>query len=755
MKSKTKSVSVLIFVHSTCAALIFSFASNAQSASGSTVSASFIGNYFGGLPQNITGDTLVKQLVNTSKFPGITGTSETFGTDVPVNFSSTRFTQKFKLLVALDQDRSANFYIRPTGLGSTLPNIIGVNQPKGGNAFSGISARIDPVSGKMVVKLFGTADQSPVILDQQSTLGTYSFNSLGGPSGFWLRWTNTASYSLDADATAAMMTVYVIPSVTGPGGYIAANFNQATYDGSSASIVIGKQLNSSPFYFSVDDYSLNQWMQLPVIASSSKSAFDDDYLSMAGNIPAGTTPTDKYFGDNGSAVFLEHTVTKPSSRTARGISDDIIYCVSTLGAWCLERFFGAPTLPDSSTNPPALHPVIVTQPQPPSNIDSLRAYDVLEIGSPRRLALDDVDVALNMQACGQENPDDVTSPNACTSDDDIAMRAFTALSLNAAMAMRQALHDYADALQSGAASPPTINTNNPAVNIWAIRNPELAESLLDSTINVMRSSTAVDQPLIGGTVRNRGKKMIRASCVQSSATNEASGEEWECVKKARSKTSDAGNRTGVPPNLQRGGQYYMRDNASQSTNFQTLVREVTNRSQIPAGFSSTNFASSVRAIARDGASPGFNRGIVYIMDANYQQSSSNTGRRFGFGLAHILSPGPTPQQLASGIAQDASIGHREEWANLGVGNNVTGQNLLARIIMAALTSTNDARRQTQRGAINGGFSYTRDYDSIMISNGSTYDTYTNIRIVIGGNGNVITAFPLKGARHTSSKSDLK
>ncbi|WP_159082877.1 hypothetical protein [Burkholderia mayonis] len=759
MELKRKLAKKFFVFNSVIAASLFSSAAN---------SANFVGNYYGGLPEKIVGDTLLKQLTNTSIFSKIPGNSETLGTDVAVSLSGTKFTQKFQLLVNLGADRSANFYIRPSSLTSSAPKSIGTNRDKSWYAFSGITARVDPSSHSVKVNLYGTAPYKnwttyqskssallfPYYIDGANSVSSNGLASDSSGSGILFRWSSSANYSLDANATAAVVTVYVAPSLSDSSGYISVNINQATYDSNTGEIVIGKQLTDSLQSFYVDGYSLSQWMNLPIIASSSSAAFNDDYLSVVGNIPAGSNPTDKYFADNAAAVYLGHTVTKASARQPRGISDDFYYCLSTFGLWCVERLFGAPSIDGADDH--RIDPVIVSQPQPPSNIDSLQAYDVAEIGPPRRNPnLDDVDLAMNMLACGQEDPDDATSPLACTVDDSTAIAAFTALSLDDARTMRRALHDYADALESGAASPPTINTNNSAVNSWAIQNPELAETLLDGVISVMNSSSAVDQPSTKGAVRNRGKKMIRASCVKSSSVQEASDEGWICIKKAKVKTSDAGNRTGVPPNVQPGGQYYLQSDGTQTANFNTLIREIVNSSQIPPGFSSSNFGASVRAIARDGAPSGYNRGIVYLMNANFQGQASNTGRRFGFGLQHILSPGPSQQQRDRGITQDASIGHREDWAALGVGNDTAGQNQLTRIIMSAVTSTTAISSQAQRNSMVAGFSYARDYSSIVVANGSTYDTYTNIRIVIGGDGNIITAYPLKGAKHTQTKSDLK
>ncbi|WP_143751082.1 hypothetical protein [Burkholderia sp. HI2714] len=721
----------------------------------SSVAADFRSNYFGGLPERIDGNVLLKQIVNRSIFVNIDGANETLGTDAVTSLLGGRFTQIFGLVVKLGPDgtdnRAASFFMRTAGLYGNAPSII-LKDSSGNYGYSGISAHFG--NGIASIKFFGAGEDHSNYVNgtsfRRSLEDSKNLVKNDGGSVIFKRMTASDAYVLDDSATAVKMSVYVSPSSDG-GGYILVTFNQAQYNEAGKLIFIGKNLTSKQFVYKVDGYTINQWMSLPVIASSSKSAFDGNFDAFVRNIPATVNPTDQYFGENESVILFSHLAKKPASREARGIGEDIWQCLSTFGLWCLERFGGAPTI-DAPSHEMLVSEIVTSQPQR-SNRTELTPYVSEEISPPRRLSnREDVQLAMDELACGKSDPSDISSPQECSVEDEQATSVFTNLSLNEMQSLRQALHDYADALQWGAAAAPIVNTGNGIVDQWVLQNPGRAEGLLDSLIIIARNSSAIDKPTTKGAVRNR-KKAIKAQCV-SNSRQEVEGEGWECVKKVAKMKGGSTERTGLPPTLNKGGVFYMSTDGAQAGNFNVLIREVSNSGLAPAGYTSENFRMMVSAIARDGAPAGLNRGVVYLMNSVNPNRHANQGVRFGFGIAHILSPGPTEEQRRRGITSGPDIGHREDWARLGVNNDAAGRALLARIIMAAISGS-DAPLSSPPRVSSNGFNYARTYGSITIGNGLHYDTYTNIVIVIGSNGNVITAYPTRNSRKKSGASELR
>ncbi|RKP48168.1 hypothetical protein [Trinickia fusca] len=477
-------------------------------------------------------------------------------------------------------------------------------------------------------------------------------------------------------------------------------------------IVAGKML-ARPFTLKISASAMARWKTAPILVTG------DD---------RGEPITDKLaLAEQHSIAFDESDLNKHRERRC---FEDWLQSVYSLGAWALERLHGSPSAcasgPAHALSAPQI-PITPT-PEPPPNVD-LTVYESTEIGGTD---IADFELAMGLTFCGM-SPLPSTSPDACTLRDREAIEAIGELSPLTLASLIERIDTYDSGTQpSGSAL--RLTTGNATLDTWLNESPERARNALDSAAAIARASDTRMQPSEPLNLRKRRDKVIKASCAEYKVHLDSIDEGWECVQKAKAKRGITTPRIAVTPQLQRGGVYALRGSGLE---FDRLVRAWRNAGlSLPPGMSSAEFANLTYAIAHDGAMSGDNLGIVYLNDPDDRART----RRFPYGVSHILAPG-------AGGGDNA--GHRGDWLHLR-GLSVSSQDVLARVIMAALTDAHAEYRQER--SRNG--NVVRTYRRFIYRSDDADYVISNVRIVLGHNGMVITAYPLSHAQALQIRPDL-
>ncbi|WP_323120297.1 hypothetical protein [Burkholderia alba] len=501
------------------------------------------------------------------------------------------------------------------------------------------------------------------------------------------------------DVKYLLFTVYIVPRTTTQSEWsdsVIVTANEAAVH--DASIVAGREI-ADPIRSGLSSEGLDGLRQSAISVSS------------------GTL-------DNRGVALLEQRSVplsdEPGSHhRSKRCFEDFIQGVTSLSAWWWERLFGAPSICSTRLPGPLPDPQIDLVPvqTQPVNVD----LSVYEAGEIQGEDAPDFEVAMGVQFCNDRPPARRTgSAEDCTLADRDAIRSIGELSPRTVRGLLQRINDYHADSETGAAAPLRLTTGNAQLDAWLLADPERAANALSSAASIAQASDSRTKPDEPTNLRQRKKKVVKASCADNNATREASEQGWECVTKAKRKLKRQDDAIAVPPQLQTGGRYYL----AGTSEFDALVRTFLRpRPELPAGIRSDEFAARTAAIAHDGAATGDNLGIVYLNDP-----VSGGRQRFPYGLSHIWAPG-------GGGGED---GHRQDWRALSVDS--TGA--LTRVIMAALTDVN--ARYTQTRTADGKVVRTYRRFSFMADGRQT--VYQNVRIVLRQNGMVVTAFPLKNAK---------
>ena len=458
-------------------------------------------------------------------------------------------------------------------------------------------------------------------------------------------------------------------------------------------------------------------MANPIVLGLSNEGLDE-------LIQSSISVTSSTLDNRGIAFFEQRSVPFSDSFSSHHRSkrcfEDFIQGVSSATLWWWDRLFGAPSMCSSMTQPglPAPQIDLVPARNQPTNVD-LTVYEADEIQGGD---VPDFEVAMGVQFCNDRPPTRRTgNPEDCTLADRDAIRLIGNLSPRSVRELIQNINDYHADSEAGAAAPLHLRTGNVQLDAWMAADPERAANALSSAASIAEVSDSRANPDKPSNMRQRKKKVVKASCAENNVKREASEQGWECVRKAKRKLNRQGDAIAVQPQLQTGGRYYL----AGSNEFRVLVQTFLRPGpELPAGIRTNEFAELTAAIAHDGASTGDNLGIVYL------NNPVNRGRqRFPFGLNHIWAPG------GGGGEQ----GHREDWRALSV-NSISD---LTRVIMAALTDVH--AQYTQTRTADG--KVVRTYRRFSFMNAGRQTVYQNVRIVLRQNGMVVTAFPLKNAKH--------
>ncbi len=530
-------------------------------------------------------------------------------------------------------------------------------------------------------------------------------------------WTEHVPLSrpISANATHVLITAFVLPKL-----------NDAPSAARSANIVIGideavvfdNQVVATAslarnVILTLDESVWAKWRQLPIRGGS--------YASL--NAMGGLL--------HGDAAIVAQRVLPllgdvKGPRRERRCVDDFLYA---LGLHLLEVAFGHSSLcsfdPIPHNSPARPLPLIdITPLDEPPPAAAMVPYEAL-VREERDNAFD---AAVGIAFCNDnhEHPAESQS-DACTIADRDAISAINELSINELRALRDQAAGLGSSSQGGLRP---LHTGNAALDRWLNADRERAMNLIDAAAGVAHQSDVGVDPTQPAKKKRKGK-LLKASCIDTQSAEdrqEADETPWQqCARKGKAKLNDSSVIVAVTPRVQTGGGYYQRGTAE----FERLVRSFMNSEKTPpAGLLGAEFGRHTRAIAFDAAETGDNLGLVFLNDP--AERPGNTPQRFKYGIEHIW---------ASGAGGGDNEGHRGDWNQLP-GLPVHSRELLTDIIMTALTDWQaDYTQQRQR---NGNL--VRTYRRFLFRQGETAYRITNIRIVLGQNGMVITAFPQAGAR---------
>lgn len=481
-------------------------------------------------------------------------------------------------------------------------------------------------------------------------------------------------------------------------------------------------------------------------------------------IRAGSADTNRALvaGAVGSAAFVEQRMlsfeggsnnASPSNARKKRCVEDWILAATTFGSWFVERIFlGADSACslDGTSDATAAHrdltlvevvPFVEARPSLDHAVYEAAAYPDDEASAFARAA--------GILFCGDDIANGGTGSNdACTTQEHAALTAIGALSPRT---VRRLVDQIAGIGSSAHAETQPLRTGNTRLDQWLNADWARASNALDAALAVVAVSDAAlapEQPIAAG---GGNAVLVKASCAHGDALDDGdraaasddddsngNDDAWqECTKKSQKKAGTQGKRFAIPPLVQSHGQYHMRPaepfaQLPRSDPFRRLIARfnASGRSR-PGGITESQFPLMTRAIAIDGARTGDNFGIVFLNDATDRREPGR--RRFSFGLEHIWAPG-------TGGGDNA--GHRGDWAALD-GLPVDSPNLLAHVVMAALTDVN-ADYVQQRADAKG--NRARTYRSFRFAYSGALYLIKDVRIILGQNGMVITAYPLVGAK---------
>jgi len=566
------------------------------------------------------------------------------------------------------------------------------------------------------------------------------------------------SRALSRGATHLLVTAYFLPRthtpLTGPapsnlivtvdeasvqaGKNAAAGDNSTQYPGR----IVARARLISDVKLKVDAEAWTHWIQQAIRAGSA----DTNRALVAGRV--------------GSAAFVEQRMlslasdgghASGSNARKKRCVEDWILAATTFGSWFIERLLlGADSACslDGASDANAPHrdlalveivPFIQARPNIDHAIYEATAYPDDEASAFARAA--------GILFCGDDIANGGTGSNdACTVQDHAALTAIGALSPRA---VRRLLDQIAGIGASARGETQPLRTGNTRLDQWLNADWTRASNALDAALSVVAVSDAAlapEQPMAAG---GGSAVLVKASCAHSDAFGEphpaavsedddSNRNAWQaCTKKSQKKVGTQGKRFAVPPLVQSHGQYHMRPaeafaDLRRSDPFRRLIAQfnASGRSR-PGGMTESQFPLMTRAIAVDGARTGDNLGIVFLNDATDRRQPGR--RRFSFGLEHIWAPG-------TGGGDNA--GHRGDWAALD-GLPVDSLDMLAHIVMSALTDVN-ADYVQQRPDAKG--NRPRTYRSFRFTYSGALYVIHDVRVILGQNGMVITAYPLVGAK---------
>ncbi|WP_114786312.1 hypothetical protein [Vibrio tetraodonis] len=636
---------------------------------------------------------------------------------------------RIRMLVKVDVDNSASFMIRAVGEESTPDSQVSKDRD-GHFGYVGLTGKINGNLLKM--RYNGTGDRAlgptPPLLD------SYLFTpGSGNPLMKYWEFKLNLEESIEDGYVLATLNIFsdkaqkqLIEKTN-----VSLELNDADYFPETGVTVVGNSLISSPIHFRTDDYSQNQWSSYHLLYSTSSKAVEDQFFSGKHITAAsGSTQGDRYANDAENLVLAQQTAIPLELPTAhrrqKRCVEDFIQSLQSLGAWAFARLLGEPSICGVQNHQPFANvpPLIVDEPQPTGNNNNI-VYEVIET-QPHNDNPDAFNTAMNVLAC-DDNVNTDADEGTCTIEQSEAINLMGDLTRDQLGAVINDVQEHLNLAAQGAGPALSVDTGNQHLNDFINHNPEAAIDLLNSAMLVANASNVKPDKLVSR--RNKkGKKRNENVLTGSCANNDPEVKDddgFQCVQNIRRRANRRPIDTVVslPPLLQTGGDYYTRNSA----NFNTIVRAFTN-SGVSSRMTYNEVANNTWAIAYDGAAPGNNRRFVVLSDAN-----NGRRERFGFGLEHIWT--------------NRDGGHQRDFMQHGFHN----REMLARMIMAALTSVDGNPRITTRTGEGG---QRRVYAAVTFVYGRYHYLFTNVAIVVGSDGYVITAFPTRDSRLSTLEDEL-
>jgi hypothetical protein len=407
---------------------------------------------------------------------------------------------------------------------------------------------------------------------------------------------------------------------------------------------------------------------------------------------------------------------------------DVAYHLTNLHTALLEVYFSRPDLcafdphPNQDIAAPLPFVEVIDPIDRPSGIEPT-VFEAVALEPSQLQAPHAFDAAMNVQFCNSNHPEGA-GDGACTDED---YRAAAALGELTPDRINTLLRQLALMHAADEPGPARLRSGKDDLDRWLNADLARAENALNAAQAVVHVSDARAEPT-EPVKKKKKSRLLKASCVEPTPDTGASDDGFQqCVRDAKRKLREPEAVIAVTPAVHTNGdgnRFHLRG----TPQFDRLVREFRNTGRgMPGGVAGDQFGGMTAAIARDGAPAGDNLGFIFINDPALRGGAA----RFPFGVEHIWAPG-------GGGGDNA--GHRDDWTGLR-GLPVNSRQMLIQVIMTALTDPN--AQYEQRRTNNGNTIRTFRY-FVFVHNNTLY-AIRNIRIVLGKNGMVVTAYPVANA----------
>lgn len=554
--------------------------------------------------------------------------------------------------------------------------------------------------------------------------------------------------SREVQSTYTMVTIYVMPDTVTPSGWPA----DVAYGGSAyfmlheaeivgGHVVLGAEVTAGlKIGFDLSAAAMERWSKS--YYSYLAPTYGADVPKVESALFEGGLNNRHYPDANKSPwAFLEDvqfiTASAPDHRQKRCAEDGWFtnFLRGILYFWPTSRLDACPA-PRAPAQGPSPIEIIETQPL---------ASPLLTLVDSHLSGVDNVDSfaqAMNYQVCLDRPFTEDIDEGQCTPEERAALTSVAELSQAEIRSAAAAVDNYLTEAEQGAGSTLLPVTPSPALNAIITTNPSRALVILNRAAAIAYHSgmnATPNAPLAPrvDTVRGKKKKKGVVSAVCSTKSVDAD-DGFQCVTQGVRKRRPATEQVDVinlPARIRGPGRFYR---PTDSANYTPLARAVTNNNGVtlPPGMRSADFNSGtgyIAAIAYDGAPVGQNLSVVYLPNVARQPSDR---RRFSYGLQHIWTTSPG--------------GHQLEWESFGI----RSADMLTELIMSGLISQGPVEIGMNRGQA-GDINYIRNYAAVSFNYGGFTYVATNINIVLGANGMVITAYPSTRRRNMSTLSRTK
>ncbi|HTH73377.1 MAG TPA: hypothetical protein VL635_03140 [Trinickia sp.] len=537
------------------------------------------------------------------------------------------------------------------------------------------------------------------------------------------RWSRTIATGprVSRTATHYLVTLYIVPHFgqalpreRSPN--LLLTVNEAGVQGMN--VVRGRSLaHNVPL--SVDDKDWSRWRESALRAGVVR---DVDGGPLA--LPAAFTSRLPFLEQRTVDLQPDSTIRR---RDRRCLTDIAYYMSNVLLPALLEIYFGRADLCTLDPHPNqdiagALPLVEVANPEDIPRIPEAAVFEAAALDPSELNATAAYDAAMDVQFCNDDHAR-TAGDEACTDAD---RRAIAAIGDLRPLEIDELMHQIGRIFDPNRPGPGTLRTGNAELDQWLNADLLRAGNALNAAQAVVHVSDARYEPR--APIKNKKKKkrkLVKASCTEETRNDHPDNDPFqECVRKAKQRIGESESVFAVTPHLESNERHHARG----TVEFERLTREFRNtRKGMPWGIAEDQFARFTAAIARDRAATGDNLGLVFINDPALRNGQD----RFRYGVEHIWAPG-------GGGGDNA--GHRDDWQGLK-GLSVNSRDMLVQLIMAALTDPN--ARFTQTRTNNG--NVVRTFEYFVFMRGNTPFAIRNVRIVLGQNGMVITAYPLRNA----------